>query len=409
MAGSSRFPRRWSAPAGAGSYRWSFCRAPLGRIYDQKIDLRRPARLLLVGDLRVPRVAGRIDSAGPPTRATIVITPATPVTATTETGRLVLRVEADALEPVFPVTATGLVDGIRIGDQPNLVVVALSRSAGTARTTVSTADNTTRVAIEVPVGAQTPDPRVPTPEPPRIPSPESRVPGLEPRQALQTLAIDAGHGGDDIGVRGANGLEEKQLTLDVARRLRSLVERGLGVQVILTREEDQRVSIDERAAAANNGKADLLISLHANGALSESPSGAEVFYERLDREGEAVKRSTAAESVSLPVVSGGIRTIEFVPWDLAQAQHVESSAMLAQIVEEELRARVPMGQRPRQQGPMRLLSAANMPAVLVEMAYLTNNAQAKAAASDEFKNSVAQAVYNAIVRFRGYLEETSAP
>jgi len=181
------------------------------------------------------------------------------------------------------------------------------------------------------------------------------------------------------------------------------------VQVILTREEDGRVSIDERAAAANNGKADLLISLHANGALSESPSGAEVFYERLDREGEAVKRSTAAESVSLPVVSGGIRTIEFVPWDLAQAQHVESSAMLAQIVEEELRARVPMGQRPRQQGPMRLLSAANMPAVLVEMAYLTNNAQEKAAASDEFKNSVAQAVYNAIVRFRGYLEETSAP
>jgi N-acetylmuramoyl-L-alanine amidase len=307
------------------------------------------------------------------------------------------------------VTATGLVDGIRIGDQPNLVVVALSRSAGTARTTVSTADNTTRVAIEVPVGAQTPDPRVPTPEPPRIPSPESRVPGLEPRQALQTLAIDAGHGGDDIGVRGADGLEEKQLTLDVARRLRSLVERGLGVQVILTREEDRRVSIDERAAAANNGKADLLISLHANGALSESPSGAEVFYERLDREGEAVKRSTAAESISLPVVSGGIRTIEFVPWDLAQAQHVESSAMLAQIVEEELRARVPMGQRPRQQGPMRLLSAANMPAVLVEMAYLTNNAQEKAAASDEFKNSVAQAVYNAIVRFRGYLEETSAP
>ena len=58
---------------------------------------------------------------------------------------------------------------------------------------------------------------------------------------------------------------------------------------------------------------------------------------------------------------------------------------------------------------MRLLSAANMPAVLVEMAYLTNSEQAKAAAGEEFKNAVAQAVYNAIVRFRGYLEETSAP
>ena len=134
-----------------------------------------------------------------------------------------------------------------------------------------------------------------------------------------------------------------------------------------------------------------------------------MFSERLDREGEAVKRSAAAGSVSLPVVGGGTRTIDVVPWDLAQAQHVEASAMLAQVVEEELRQRVPMGQRPRQQGPMRLLSAANMPAVLVEMAYLTNNAQEKAAAGDEFKNAIAQAVYNAIVRFRGYLEETSAP
>src|SRR5688572_1920603 len=353
-----RSGRRWLVPV-------EFLPRALGPIYDQRIDLRRPARLLLVGDLRVPRVAARIDSAGPPTRATIVITPATPVTATTETGRLVLRLEAGALEPVFPVTATALVDGIRVGDQPNVVVVAVSRSAGAARPTVSAADNSTRVAIEGPVGAATPDPRAPTPEPPRIPSPESRVPGLEPRQALQTLAIDAGHGGEEIGVRGAGGLEEKQLTLDVARRVRQLVERGLGVRVILTRDEDRLVSIDERAAAANNGKADLLVSLHANGALSGSPSGAEVFYERLDREGEAVKRSTAAGSVSLPVVSGGTRTIGIVPWDLAQAQHVESSAMLAQIVEEGLRARVPMGQRPRQQGPMRLLSAANMPAVLV--------------------------------------------
>jgi N-acetylmuramoyl-L-alanine amidase len=394
-----RSGRRWLVPV-------EFLQRALGPIYDQRIDLRRPARLLLVGDLRVPRVAARIDAAGPPTRATIVVTPATPMMVTSEGGRVVMRVEADALEPVFPVTATGLIDGIRIGDQPNVVVVALSRQAGVSRVTTTTADNSTRVAIEVPAGAPVPDPRVPPTTPP---SSESRPIGLEPRQALRTLALDPGHGGDEIGVRGADGLEEKQLTLDVARRVRSLVERGLGVRVILTRDDDRLVGIDERAAAANNGKADLLVSLHANGALSGSPSGAEVFYDKLDREGEAVKRTAAAGSVSLPVVGGGTRTIDVVPWDLAQAQHVEASAMLAQVLESELRQRVPMGQRPVQQGPMRLLSAANMPAVLVEMAYLTNAEQAKAAASDEFKNNVAQAVYNAIVRFRGYLEETSAP
>jgi N-acetylmuramoyl-L-alanine amidase len=394
--------RRWLVPV-------EFLPSALGRIYDQRIDLRRLARLLLVGDLRVPRVAARIDAAGPPTRATIAISPATPLMVASEAGRIVMRVDADALEPVFPVTATGLIDGIRIGDQPNVVVMALSRQAGVARVTTTTADNTTRVAIEVPAGAPPPEPRVPLPTPTTPPISESRPLGLEPRQALRTLVIDPGHGGDEIGVRGGNGLEEKELTLDVARRVRSLVERGLGLRVILTRDEDRVVGIDERAAAANNGKADLLVSLHANGALSGSPSGAEVFYDKLDREGEAVRRAAAKESVSLPVVGGGTRTIDIVPWDLAQAPHVDASAMLAQVLESELRERVPMGQRPVQQGPMRLLSAANMPAVLVEMAYLTNSEQEKAAAGDEFKNAVAQAIYNAIVRFRGYLEETSAP
>ena len=133
-----------------------------------------------------------------------------------------------------------------------------------------------------------------------------------------------------------------------------------------------------------------------------------MFYDRLDREGEAV-RSAPATAVALPVISGGTRNIDVVPWELAQARHVEASAMLASVLEQELRQRVPIGQRPIQQGPMRLLSAANMPAVLVEMAYLTNSAQEKAAAGEEFKNAVAQALYNAIVRFRGYLEETAAP
>ncbi len=400
----TRNGRRWLVPI-------EFLPRALGPIYDQRIDLRRTARLLLIGDMRVPRVSARVEAPGPPTRAAIVITPATPVAVVTEAGRVVLRVEADAIEPTFPITATGLIDSVRIGNQPNVVVVALSPQAGAARTAIATADNATRVVMEVPVAESrpaTPESKLPAPTDPRLPTEAPRLPGLEPRQALQTLVIDPGHGGDEVGVRGADGLEEKQLTLDVARRLRGLVERGLGVRVILTRDVDRTVSVDERAAAANNGKADLLLSLHANGALSGSPSGAEVFYDRLDREGEAV-RSAAAAAVSLPVVGGGTRSIDVVPWELAQARHVEASAMLASVLEQELRQRVPMGQRPIQQGPMRLLSAANMPAVLVEMAYLTNNAQEKAAAGDEFKNAVAQALYNAIVRFRGYLEETSTP
>lgn len=402
-----RSGRRWLVPA-------EFLQQALNPIYDQRIEYRRAARLLLVGDLRVPRVSGRIDSPGPPTRGAIAITPAAAVNVISEAGRILVRVEADALDPAFPFGPTGLVDSVRIGDQANTVLITLSRQAAPARTTVTTADNTTRVAFEVPI-AETrtapPDTRPPETRPPspesRGPIPELRLP--ESTAALDTIVIDAGHGGDQIGVRGAGGLEEKQLTLDVARRLRSMIDSRLGWRVILTREDDRSVSIDERAAKANNGKADLLISLHANGAPSGTPSGAEVFYDRLDREGEAVKRSAEAGAVSLPLVGGGSRTIDIVPWDLAQTRHVDASAMLATMLEEELRQRVPMAERPLQQGPMRLLSSANMPAALVEMAYLTNAEQEKVAGNDEFKNAVAQAIFNAIVRFRAYLEETPAP
>jgi N-acetylmuramoyl-L-alanine amidase len=220
--------------------------------------------------------------------------------------------------------------------------------------------------------------------------------------AFRTVVLDPGHGGEDIGVRGANGAEEKQITLDVARRLRQRLETRLGLRVILTRDDDRAVLLDERAATANNSKADLFLSLHVNGALSPSLAGAEVFWLRLDQDDA---RRAVAEGVLLPVLGGGRRSIDVVRWDLAQAAHIGDSAMLAGFLEEELRRRVPMSPRAAQQSGMRVLTGANMPAALVEMAYLTNGEQAAASNGDEFRNSVAEALYEAVVRFRAYAEE----
>jgi N-acetylmuramoyl-L-alanine amidase len=363
---------------------------------------------VIVGELRVPRLSARIDSAGPPTRAVMIVSPAGRVVTTTDNNRVLVRVDADALETAFPPSATGLIESIRLGDQPDTVVVTLTRGAGPPRLVVSTADEGTRVIIEIPQGASAEAGRGQTADP-RAPVPETRPPGIDTAPAPLAIVIDAGHGGDDVGVRGARGLEEKQLTLDVARRVRSILESRLGLRVILTREDDKTVSLDERAAAANNNKANLLVSLHANGAPSGTPSGAEVFYDRLDREGEAARRLIETQSTALPVIGGGTRSIEIIPWDLAQARHIESSGVLAGVVEEELRKVVPMSPRPKQQAPMRLLSAANMPAVLVEMAYLTNSGQEKQAGTDAFKNGVAQAIVNAIARFRSLTDDRETP
>ena len=217
---------------------------------------------------------------------------------------------------------------------------------------------------------------------PAIPDPRA---ALAATRTWQTIVIDPGHGGDDVGVRSAKGIEEKQLTLDIARRLRAMVENRLGLRVILTRDDDRALGLDERAAVANNGKANLLLSLHVNGSRGPEQSGAEVFHLQLDRESAEVIRAAAAEGADLPTIDGGVRRLDLIPWDLAQARHLDESSVLASVLQEELQRQVPMSGHPIRQAPMRLLAAANMPAALVEVAYLTNPQQEARLNTDDFK------------------------
>ena len=402
-----------AAPARSGN-RWlvplDFLPRALALLLETRIELRRPSRLVIVGDIQVPRVAARIDAAGPPTRATIEITPAAPVTVTTEAGRIVARIEADALD-FGAVDGAGLIDAIRAGDQPRTVTILLDSRAGTARAVPSEAGGVTRIAVEVAAAAApAPASGAPAGAPPAA-TPPAPPPATLPflaatRPLLQAIVIDPGHGGDDTGARGANGTQEKDITLQVARRVRTLIEMRLGIRVILTRDDDRPVSLDTRSAVANNSKADLFLSLHANAAPVADMAGAEVFHLRLDREGEDARRSAEADAVSLPVLGGATRTIDVMRWDLAQVRHIDASAALAAVLEEQLRAaQIPMAPQPLRQGPLRVLTSVNMPAALVEIGYLTNAAQETQLASEPFQASVAQSIYNAVLRFRTYLEE----
>lgn len=212
-----------------------------------------------------------------------------------------------------------------------------------------------------------------------------------PAFRVQTIVIDPGHGGDDSGARSASGGQEKQLVLEVAIRLRTLLETQHSLRVVLTREDDRSLGPDERAAMANNAKGDLFLSLHANAAPAASVSGAEVYYSAFDASlGELPP--PAAEPIAL------------VPWDEAQARHFDMSARAADIVHEALQKHVPMSARSIRQAPLRVMSGAAMPAVLVEMVYLSNPAQERAAATHEFKDRLAQALSEAVERFRAFVE-----
>ena len=215
--------------------------------------------------------------------------------------------------------------------------------------------------------------------------------------------IDPGHGGEEPNARGPRGTFEKDVTLSVARRLKDRIEQQLGLRVVLTRTADQTVRLDERAAIANNNKADLFISLHANASSRSSAMGAEVYYLSLEGYGDEARQLATSEGQPLAVVGGGIRNIDVILWEMAQVRYLEQSAAFAEIVEEELRARVRMSSRAIQQAPFRVLVGANMPAVLVEMGFISNPVQERQLTSDQFQRAVVDALVGSIIRFRDYL------
>ena len=386
--------RTWYVPV-------DFVPRALGPALGSRVELRKPSRLILVGDIRAPRVVGRMEPLGSVARLTLDVAPATPHTIAQDGPRLIVRFDADTLDAALPATTSpDLVANIRPGDGPASLAIDLGPRFASFRTTDAPGDRGAgRIVIDV-VG-QTTEAQPPSPGPPQ-PPPQDVPPliDLAPSGTLRVIVIDAGHGGSEEGAKGPGGTLEKNVTLAVARRLKAALEARLGVRVILTRDGDATMGLDERAALANNNKADLFVSLHANASLRPGMTGAEVFYLSLDEYGDAGERVARGESEPLPVFGGGTRDIEVILWDMAQARYIQESAALAQAIEASLRERVPMSPRAIQQAPFRVLVGANMPAVLVEMGFITNAAQEKQLQSDEFQNLLVQGLLESITRFR---------
>ncbi len=365
-----------------------------------RVELRKPSRLVLVGDIRVPRVAGAIEPQGSLVRVTMDVAPPTPHVVLQEGSRLVIRFEADGLDLALPTSPVpDLVQNIRAGDGAASIAIDLGPRFASYRASDLPGDRgAVRIVVDV-IAKETTTP-VPPVAPLTAPTDPPPLLDLAPSGGIRTIVVDAGHGGDEEGAKGPGGALEKNITLGVARRLKAALEARLGIRVILTRESDTTVGLDERAALANNNKADMFVSLHANASVRSSASGAEVFYLSLEEYGDQALRVARGETEALPVFGGGTRDIEVILWEMAQARYIEQSSMLAQAVEAALRERVPMSPRAIQQAPFRVLVGANMPAVLVEMGFISNPEQEKQLASEGFQTSIVQALVESIVRYR---------
>jgi N-acetylmuramoyl-L-alanine amidase len=402
----------------------------IATVHTPKLDLRTRARLLVVGDLRVPRVAVKVEPQPQQTRLTFDITPGVAHTVVQEPGRLVVRFEADALDLELPAIAQGdLLRGVHLLPNAPMLAVDVGPRFSVFRAVDSILDGgAARLTLDVipqpSLSTAAPGPGgVPVPGQPGQPGapqqpgaqPGAGQPGLPgqppppvfapPAASIRTVVLDPGHGGTLEGAKGPSGTLEKNVTLIVAKQLKAALEARLGVRVLLTREDDRLMELDERAAFANNNKADIFISLHTNSSPSSAPMGTEVYYLSLsDYSSEAKRLAIAENGGALPTVAGGSRDIEVILWEMAQMQHIEQSAAFATLVETELRSRVKMRSRAIQQAPFRVLVGANMPAVYVEMGFISNPAEEKLLNSPAFQQSVVQALVDGVTKFRDYLD-----
>jgi len=219
------------------------------------------------------------------------------------------------------------------------------------------------------------------------------------------ILLDPGHGGSDVGTIGPTGLLEKELVLDVTKRLGKLIEEGLGSEVLYTRQDDSYVPLEARTALANQKEADLFLSIHANSSRSPSARGAETYYLNFTSDAEALEVAARENAISQERISQLQGLVE----KIAMAEKVDESREFAEHVQSEVwKTQSVKSRRIADRGvkkaPFVVLIGANMPSVLAEIAFLSNPQEEKLLKTPEHRQKIAEALYDGIV---GYVESLS--
>jgi N-acetylmuramoyl-L-alanine amidase len=223
-----------------------------------------------------------------------------------------------------------------------------------------------------------------------------------PRKVLPVIVIDPGHGGVETGAIGPSGLQEKDLTLDLARRLKALLERQ-GATVVLTRDEDRVLPLDDRTAIANHNRAILFISIHLNASKRKTAVGAETYFlatSATDAEARTLaglENKAYEPADAAPKAEGGPPgDLELILWDMAQNSFLAESSKLAEAVQNELNAATGVRDRGVRQAPFRVLMGATMPAILVEAGFISNPEEEARFKDDAYKDKVVEAIARAV-------------
>jgi N-acetylmuramoyl-L-alanine amidase len=226
---------------------------------------------------------------------------------------------------------------------------------------------------------------------------------------IKKVIIDPGHGGKDPGAISRTGLKEKHIVLDVSKRIKAELEKK-DIDVIMTRNSDKFIPLGERARIANKNCADLFISIHANASRSRWLRGFEAYYlsEATDDNARALE---ASENSVLKYEESSFarhtKNLDAIVWDLKFTEHREESIELAGFICQEVGKRLKLRRNKVRSAGFYVLKGTEMPAVLVELSYLSNRWDEKNLRKSDYKQKLSEGIVMGIIGFKNEYERTN--
>ena len=296
--------------------------------------------------------------------------------------------------------AGGTLDGrfvVRHTDKDS-VTVALPRGSFQTYTLFALTNPPRLVVDVVPSGLQPPTASPELPDSSPSIAPPQPVP---PRtKSYKTIVIDPGHGGRDPGAHGLRGTEEKDITLKVGLKLRDLLRKDPAVRVLMTRERDLFVDLEDRARFANGNEADLFLSIHVNSHPQRSVRGIEIYHFGEAKDQRALE--LAARENGTPLGSTGVGW-EYLVADLLTSKKIEASLELAWNTKEAMIAHLngeyALVDHGVKTAPFYVLRFTSMPSILAEIAYISNAAEEDLLRTSGFTTRVAESLHEGVTAF----------
>lgn len=286
-----------------------------------------------------------------------------------------------------------------LDESPRALVIEVSRAEGSL-------NNKKKVDKKKTVQKKSITPKVAAPavlDTPDLPRPRVDIDApylaLSP---LRTIVIDPGHGGKDVGAVGPNGTLEKDANLQIGLALAKLLNSEGRFKVILTRNDDRFIPLQERSSIANKAKADLFISLHCNAGLSKDSKGFELYFlseNASDDAAAAVARRENAVVELEGMMGKGRQELEGLLWSLARNEHMNESSAIAGHIDQQVAKRLAMSNRGVKQAGFYVLRGTSMPAILVESAFITHPKEEGLLRSARFHRKLVDAIYAGLLDY----------